>query len=288
MSRFVIAAVVLLVSSSATVWMGDIERREWKPSSALSASVLPTTSESGGIETLPPPGVKPFEQPIALRFRPINHFTYSWEKRWTIGSVRDRLMEGFVLEGAVKARADLLSWNYTVSNIGHDGKLHEWGRVEAVTDVWGEVREVKILSRNVPNGAPARRAGLDESQFEFPLCCLPRAPVRMGDDFVDWQEAYGHGGESGIPGNAFANFDMRSVVTGVVTEESRKYLVVEHRGGLTSDAEGAQGRMSVAGYWLIDLSNGLKSRGIMRKTIAVDEHGQASRIVSSDTVRSEY
>jgi hypothetical protein len=86
----------------------------------------------------------------------------------------------------------------------------------------------------------------------------------------------------------FTSFDMRSVVAGVATEGNRKYLVVEHRGGLTSEAEGAQSHMSVAGYWLIDLSNGLKSRGIMRKTITVEEQGRKVTIISSTTVHSEY
>jgi hypothetical protein len=282
------AAVRLRTNVAAKLAPAQIEEaermaREWKAKAPAAESVALPTSGYGGLDTLAL-SVEPFEEPIALRFMPIDHFTYSWENRWTVDSAQEMLMGSFVLEGAVTALGDLMSWSYRLSNIGRDGKLSEWGRVEAVTDAWGEVKEVKVLSRNVPHDAP----GLDESNFELPLCCLPRTPVRMGDDFVDWRERYRRGGEPGLSSEMFTSFDMRSVVAGVATEGNRKYLVVEHRGGLTSEAEGAQSHMSVAGYWLIDLSNGLKSRGIMRKTITVEEQGRKVTIISSTTVHSEY
>jgi hypothetical protein len=197
-------------------------------------------------------------------------------------------MEAFAIDGSARPHGNLLLWNYKVFNIGRDDKLREWGQVEAVSNPWGEITEVKVLSRNVPEGAPARRAGLDEANFEFPLCCLPHTPVRMGDEFADWRQKFERGAREGLLGGKLTSFDMQSLAVGVLTEKERTYLVVEHRGGLTSEGKGLQSRSSVTGYWLIDISNGLKSRGIMRNTIAVKEGGQESIIVSTDRIQSEY
>lgn len=203
-----------------------------------------------------------------------------------------------MMDGTVRAEGDQLLWTYIVSNIGFDGQPREWGRIETLTSVWGDVEKVKILSDSVPLAIRNLKSGstryVDETSFEFPLCCLPHTPIRMGEEIVEWRRVEELADVEGLETTATLN--ARSVVTGALTEGVRKYLVIEHRGELVIEhrGENALGMQEMAGqewpitgYWLIDLSNGLKSRGITRTTIAAENlQGQSMTMVLNNRVQA--
>src|SRR6266550_8127586 len=89
-------------------------------------AALPARADDEDATSLPA-GVEPFEQPIALRYQPLDHFVHAWLKTMVIGKGRPALIEGFEMRGSVKAQADLLLWTYKLYNLGRDGKLRELG-----------------------------------------------------------------------------------------------------------------------------------------------------------------
>ncbi len=84
--------------------------------------------------------------------------------------------------------------------------------------------------------------------------------------------------------------DTRSVATGIVTEGARTYLVINRHGEGTGTvgSEGLRFQVPTKGYWLVDLVTGLKKRGLTRKSMTMEYEGQASTIVLTDWVQSQY
>jgi hypothetical protein len=226
---------------------------------ALGASSPARAADTGEDATSLPSGVEPYEQPVVLRFRPVDHFIHAWLKTLAMGNGRATLIEGFEMRGSVRAQADLLLWTYKLYNLGRDGKLREMGEVEALTDGWGKVENVRILGGTLPS-VPMRPGFydlLDASHFHFPLCCLPRVPVRMGAR-VDLETSPSPAGSNDAKGpGKMVSDDRRSVAAGLLTKDSRRYLVLRLEGGVTFDIDGKANRSQQAGYTLIDTNNGL-------------------------------
>src|SRR5262249_43414056 len=156
-------------------------------------------------------------------------------------------------------------------NLGRDGKLREVGEVEALTDAWGKVENARILESTLPV-VPARPGFydlLDANHLLFPLCCLPRAPVGLGDS-LDLRGAPSDAGPNGAegPGNLLSD-DRRSVVAGLLAKDGRRYLVLRFEGGVTSNIDGTANRSEQAGYALVDTNNGLPSFEIRSLSLEV-------------------
>ncbi len=172
------------------------------------------------------------------------------------------------MDGSIQPHdVDQLVWIYTLFNVGHDRELREWGKVEAITDSWGEVLDVIIISSELPDVDESRRPGSfallseDKNEFWFWPCCLPRNPIRLGDEILDGE-----------------------VAVGILTKDDRKFLVLEFQGKTNSASIEQSPEASFAGYRLIDTSNGLTADGIWSETSKVQE----AEIGFVDRVTAQY
>ena len=212
-----------------------------------------TEDTTGSISADLPDGVAPLREPLALRYRPIDHFVLRWGSFLSIGG-QSRRLEAFAMEGSATAQGPSLVWRYHLSNIGRDGGLREWGEVEATTDAWGQVERVQIISAKLPSVAmrPGSFDYVDAHGFRFPLCCLPHSPIAMADriDLVAPRNAP-------PPGIAVIADDRRSVVAGVQEADGRRLLVLRRLGETAVNYGDERLQQSVSGYALIDTESGL-------------------------------
>ena len=234
-----------------------------------------TTATAPNDETTLPPGVVPLEAAVVLRFRPVEQFSYDWRSDVGIGNGQTRFIAGYEMQGSAKAQGDLLLWTYKLYNLGHDGKLRELGEVQALTDAWGKVTQVTILSSRLPKVQSSERPGfydyLDAKQFTFPLCCLPREPINVGSRVVLYDA-------SPPPGPIkVVSDDRRFVAAGVQMKDGRRYLVLRSEGGLTLSGDDSLIHATQAGYVLIDTENGLPRSEITAISFTAD--GQPMRLV---------
>lgn len=221
-----------------------------------------------------PSETKPLQDPVELKFKAINHFIYSWSTVWEVGG-KKRLIEAWAMEGKSEGEGDKLVWDYILYNIGHDGKPRETGHVRAVTEVWGEVSEVTILSSQLPAVSETNRPRLydmlekDVTRFWFPPCCLPHEALAMNAPFR----------RPGAP----ADSPLHSVVVGVMERDAACHLVVKHT-GVVAGTEGAS-RGKTEGYSQIDCATGLTTNSVVRTTMSAEG---GDPIVSVQRIYAEY
>lgn len=59
-------------------------------------------------------GIKPFDKPVELRFRPVETFMYSLDEYLSATGKPERFLWGFAMGGTIKAKGNALIWNYKV------------------------------------------------------------------------------------------------------------------------------------------------------------------------------
>lgn len=223
-----------------------------------------------------PEGTRPFAEPITLRYGGFEHFTYTWRHDMSAAQTR-AILEGWVMEGTMRPGAGTLHWSYRLSNIGRDGVPREAGRLEVATDAWGEVQQAQVVE-NRWSGTPGRpRAGADAlfeaAALSFPLCCCPRAPVRMGDriPLPPQGEVAPQTAPAGVQDTAEA------VAAGVLDRDGRRFLVVRHTGRARSEEAGITIQARSSGHALIDVATCLPVSGTRVNSHEFTADGQTMR-----------
>jgi hypothetical protein len=247
-----------------SAWRGAILAAGILAAAFLAAGTVPAPAEEPSPATadIPlPPGVRPFQGAITLRYEGFGHVTHIFRTDIVAPGLR-RLAEGWVMEGDMRARGEERAWSYRLSNIGHDGLRRERGAIELRTDAWGEVREARIVEDRLPPGPgrmPSAQDGLfDAAGLRFPLCCCPRGPLRMGDavtlpgraETMPLAQAGPMPLPPDIPGEATRS--LRSVVAGVLELERSRLLVIRHEGEARFTAPEGNLRIRTTGHTLLD------------------------------------
>jgi hypothetical protein len=258
---------------SAVALPSGVERARMFPRIIAAILLLLTAPLSAfGQEVELPAGVKPLTGSVDLRFRPMKHFTYSLSVTMRAGT-DEKLIEATAIEGMSEAEGNGLIWTYAVYDIEHDGGRRELGSVRVKTGLWGEVRDVDILSSKIPpveQGAEPEEYPLlakDKTRFKFPLRRLPHEALEMNGSFP----ARGKG--------------SKSVVAGILEEGGLTCLAIRHAGNVVVETKGASGGMAVQGYSLIDMATGLTVKEIYRVVLSL---GDAGAFVIDEITTGQY
>lgn len=239
----------------------------------LAGVVQASAEDHKGIDL--PAGVRPFAGPMTLRFGEFERFTYSW--REDMDSPQGRvILEGWIMRGDMHPQPDGLHWSYSMSNIGRDGVARERGTLRAVTDPWGAISQLEVVTDRWPP-REGSAGGLADNFFNsrspgFMLCCCPAGPIRMGQAIEAPPRAWTMPGTR-MPDARRAEFEregvavtytMESVVAGVLDAEGRRYLAVRHRGRVYMTMPDGVMTMETSGHSLIDTRTCLPRRAIWR------------------------
>lgn len=246
----------------------------WLPSGGVFAELMPAMTE------MPlPSGVKPFNGAIDLHYGGFEKFSLTW--RADILTIpRATIAEGWVMAGSMHARGDDLAWSYRLSNIGRDEIEREAARLEVTTDAWGQVRKVRVMSKQWPQRRGDTKALsdwlFDEQDLRFLLCCCPREALRMGDivSIPPTGETMPHLSDS--PGNQdlpagieVLNRNGQASVAGVLDTDHGQSLVIRHTAQMTGNTPDGVIEVRRTGYSLIDTRTCLPVRTVWANSVSM-------------------
>lgn len=239
----------------------------------LAGVVQASAGDRDGIDL--PADVRPFTAPLALRFGGFDRFTYTW--REDMDTPRGRvILEGWIMQGDMHPQPDGLHWSYSMSNIGRDGVARERATLRAVTDPWGAISQLHVVTDRWPSREGSAR-GLTDSFFDsqspgFMLCCCPSGPIRMGQAIEAAPQAWTTPGTR-MPDAKRSELEREgvavthrseSVAAGILDAEGRRYLAIRHQGGSRTTTPAGEVTMQTSGYSLIDTRTCLPRRAIWR------------------------
>lgn len=225
-----------------------------------------------------PDGVRPFTTAIELAYGTVNRFTFVFRSDIEVPSGQRVIAEGWVMDGAMRREADVVTWSYRLSNIGRDGVDRERGSLRVTTDPWGAVRQARVVEdRWARPGQPPTGADtlFDAQDLAFPLCCCPRGPIRMGDELhISATTRTMPPAELPAAPSELADLELRfhgrSIAVGVLDMDGRRHLVVRHEAeARTASVEPDGFVMRRSGYTLLDTRNCMPRRSVWRSRYEV-------------------
>lgn len=229
-----------------------------------------------------PAGVVPLRQPVALQFRNVGAFTYTWRSEVSGARSAPTIGEGWMMRGTMRTEGDRRGWSYTLANIGRNGGELPIGTIQATTDPWGAVSSASVDTSAWPNAGRLWLGLFDPANLSFPLKC-PRETLTMGSVVGQAQmaELRANLRAAGMP----ETVDARTTVAGTLARGGRTYVVLRLDGGGRISRGGESATVSLSGYRTRDIDTCMPGKGAWTMTVRMenDPHGRWMSIAHQES-----